>query len=118
MAQEFIIRLTDDLDRSKEADETISFALRGYTYEIDLTKAHVEDLEEALAPYIKVARRQGAHEPPAVHPGRNMSARRYKVAMREWGNKNGWPDVQPGDYHPRELQLAFEEHIRQRAAGR
>jgi hypothetical protein len=58
VASKVITLLTDDLDGS-EAEETISFSLEGYSYEIDLSKAHAQDLREALEPYVKAGRRTG-----------------------------------------------------------
>jgi hypothetical protein len=58
MAQTVIVRLTDDMDGG-EADETISFALNGKTYEIDLSAKNAERLREAFAPFIEKGRRTG-----------------------------------------------------------
>jgi hypothetical protein len=55
MAQTVIVQLTDDLDGG-EADETITFALNGQRYEIDLSKDNAEKLREAFAPFIEKAR--------------------------------------------------------------
>lgn len=51
MAQKVHIVLEDDLDGS-EATETVSFALDGATYEIDLNDDHAAQLREALAVYV------------------------------------------------------------------
>lgn len=58
MAQRVHVVLEDDIDGS-EAVETVSFALDGVSYEIDLSKAHSQDLREALSSWISAARRVG-----------------------------------------------------------
>ena len=55
MAKTTIIKLTDDIDGT-EASESLTFALEGKTYEIDLSKKNATALREALAPYIDRAR--------------------------------------------------------------
>jgi hypothetical protein len=56
MAQTVIVKLTDDFDGG-EADETISFALNGKTYEIDLSSKNAERLRDAFSPFIEKARK-------------------------------------------------------------
>jgi nucleoid-associated protein Lsr2 len=58
VASRVVTLLTDDLDGS-EAEETLSFSLEGFSYEIDLSKAHAENLRGALEPYVKAGRRTG-----------------------------------------------------------
>ncbi len=56
MAQRTLVQLIDDIDGS-EATETVTFALDGTTYEVDLNDDHAEDLREILAPYVSVGRK-------------------------------------------------------------
>src|SRR5690606_13957198 len=58
MAQKVKVLLIDDLDGS-EADETISFAVDGVSYEIDLNSAHSAELRETFAQWIGHARKVG-----------------------------------------------------------
>jgi Lsr2 len=55
MAQTVIVKLTDDIDGG-DANETVSFALNGQKYEIDLNETNAKALREALAPFIDKAR--------------------------------------------------------------
>ncbi len=55
MAQTVIVKLTDDIDGG-DADETVTFALNGQKYEIDLNENNAKALREALAPFIDKAR--------------------------------------------------------------
>jgi hypothetical protein len=58
MAQRVIVQKTDDVDGS-EADQTVTFAVDGVTYEIDLTDEHANELRAAVEPYATAARRVG-----------------------------------------------------------
>jgi hypothetical protein len=50
--------LIDDLDGS-EAEGTVRFELAGTEHEIDLNAGHAQALREALARYVRSARRAG-----------------------------------------------------------
>lgn len=78
MAQRVRIELTDDLlDDGTPADETLTFALDGVTYEIDLSADNATKLRDALSSWIGVARRVS---------GRKQVGRRGGSAARSAGN--------------------------------
>lgn len=52
VAQKVQVLLVDDLDGG-EADETVTFALDGKSYEIDLKSEHAEELRSLLERYVK-----------------------------------------------------------------
>jgi hypothetical protein len=95
MAQKHIVQLIDDLDQST-AEETVSFALDGNNYEIDLSSKNAAKLREAMAEYVANARRatrSGAGRAGAS-PRRNGSRpargdREQTQAIREWARNNG-----------------------------
>ena len=58
MAQRVNVVLVDDID-GNDASETVSFALDGVDYEIDLSDEHAAQLRDALALYIGHGRRTG-----------------------------------------------------------
>jgi Lsr2 len=58
MAQRVQIILEDDYDGGT-ADETVSFALDGAEYEIDLSSKNAAGLRDALAPWLSHARKTG-----------------------------------------------------------
>ena len=58
MAQKVQVLLVDDLDGG-EATETVSFALDGTSYEIDLSGKNAEELRDAFAKYVGAARKAG-----------------------------------------------------------
>ena len=90
MAQKVQITLVDDLD-GRPADETVSFALDGSAYEIDLSAANAERLREKLAKFVEAAtpvktskaRLQSKAKPPT-------SERRQSQEIREWARANGY----------------------------
>jgi len=67
VAQKVHVVLTDDLDGT-EADDTVSFAVDGVSYEIDLSEGNAEALRGVFGPYILAGRRVGG---------------RYKVSARQ-----------------------------------
>ncbi|MCC3770995.1 Lsr2 family protein [Streptomyces sp. UNOC14_S4] len=109
MAQKVQVLLVDDLDGG-EADETVTFALDGKSYEIDLTTANADKLREALADYVRSARRTG---------GRSAAARgKVRVAatggsqdtakIRAWAKKNGY-NVNDRGRVPADIREAYEK---------
>jgi hypothetical protein len=54
--EEVIVTMTDDIDGGR-ATETITFALEGASYQIDLSKRNADGLRRSLKPYIEAGRR-------------------------------------------------------------
>lgn len=91
------IVVTDDIDGSHDA-ETVTFALDGIAYTIDLAEANHAALTEALAPFISNATRIGKYggasssfKPTTAtvrqhHPGRNDPA--YIGRIKAWAREN------------------------------
>lgn len=103
MAQKVNIILVDDIDGS-DAEETVSFALDGNSYEIDLNAANADKLRQALAPYVGHARRATS----------GSGRRRTKSAggpspadIREWAKSNGM-DVSERGRVSAEVRAAYE----------
>jgi len=88
MAKKTVVVLEDDIDGS-EASETISFALDGSEYVIDLNEGHADELRGALSRFTDAGRR--------VSGGRGRQAARTKSsqggpdakAVRMWAVENG-----------------------------
>ena len=92
MAQRTQVILDDDLDGG-QADQTVQFGIHGTTYEIDLSDANVQTLDEALRPFISAGRK--------VSGGRSGSGSRRSSgattktdpeqlkAIRTWAKDNG-----------------------------
>ena len=101
MAKRVQVLLEDDLDGSA-ADETVSFALDGAAYEIDLNADHANELREALARFVGHARK-AENAARAPRPGRPRSAgtaahidREQIKAIRDWARRNGHPVSERG----------------------
>ncbi|MBK8461982.1 MAG: Lsr2 family protein [Nigerium sp.] len=63
MAQRVRIELTDDLDKDGTlATQTVTFALDGVTYEIDLSDDNSQKLRDDLAQWVAAARRSGGRK--------------------------------------------------------
>lgn len=88
MAQKVKVLLIDDLDGS-DADETISFAVDGVSYEIDLNSANASELREAFAKWTGHARRSGGRRTTRRATGASASRGGDTAAIREWARANG-----------------------------
>jgi len=95
MAQKVDVRFVDDLDGS-EASGTVSFALDGRAYEIDLSEENAAKLRDSLATFVAAARRTGSRRPrsqrsstsePPATPAR--PSREATAAVRTWARENG-----------------------------
>ena len=95
MAREVIEKLTDDLDGGV-ADETVSFALDGASYEIDLSKKNAAAFRKSLVRYIKAGRRQDVKRSTPRRRATKAAANGSKAKrdfdlakLREWAGANG-----------------------------
>ena len=90
MAQKVQVTLVDDLD-GKKADETVTFALDGSTYVIDLSKAHAEKLRSTLQPYIEAGRKDKSARPTGRGASRKATAPSTvnTAEVREWAKASG-----------------------------
>lgn len=87
MAQRVQVLLVDDVDGG-DASETVTFALDGVSYEIDLNAKNAASMRDAFATWIGHGRRVA---------GRSASGRRATrssggndtAAVREWARSNG-----------------------------
>ena len=108
MAQRVNIVLEDDLDGS-EADETVTFALDGVSYEIDLNAKNAAALRDSLAQYVGHARRaagrRAAGRPAASGRG---SGKRDLGDVREWARSNGHQVSDRGRISA-EVQAAYDK---------
>ncbi len=107
MAQRIEVLLTDDLDGTDipaGKGETITFALDGKTYEIDLTNKNVGALRKVLSPYVGAGRR--------VRTSRGARVKHVQVGpdaktVKEWARANGYEVAGRGRVS-KEIRKAFE----------
>ncbi|MCI0385536.1 Lsr2 family protein [Streptomyces sp. CNQ085] len=108
MAQKVQVLLVDDIDGG-EADETVTFALDGKTYEIDLTTANADKLRDLLEPYLRNGRRTGGRSargksrPSAAGGGSQDTAK-----IRAWAKENGY-EVNDRGRVPANIREAYEK---------
>ncbi|MEU7282971.1 Lsr2 family protein [Streptomyces sp. NPDC045431] len=108
MAQKVQVLLVDDLDGG-EADETVTFALDGKTYEIDLTTANADKLRSLLEPYTKSGRRTGGRAAGGRGKGRVAAGGSPDTAkIRAWAKENGY-NVNDRGRVPAEIRKAYED---------
>jgi hypothetical protein len=89
MAQRVNVVLVDDLD-GDEAAETVSFALDGVDYEIDLNEGNADALRQALTRYVEAGRRGGGRRRKGQKVAAGGSAGPSAADIREWARANGW----------------------------
>ena len=95
MAQKVQVIKTDDLESEDvPADETITFALDGTTYEIDLSDSNAKEMRDAFSRYVQAARKVGRGSGRASGGGRSRATggrmdREQAGAIRDWARKNG-----------------------------
>ncbi|WP_142060095.1 Lsr2 family protein [Pseudarthrobacter sp. B4EP4b] len=88
MAKKTVVLLEDDIDGS-EATETLSFALDGSAYEIDLNEGHANELRDALARFTEAGRKvAGGRGRPATRTKSSHGGPDAK-AVRLWAAENG-----------------------------
>jgi len=94
MAKTVITQVTDDLDGSSGA-ETITFAYRGTTYEIDLGRRNASAFDKMMKPYLDAARKVTA--PRGGRRGSSNGRRTGRrspagelASIREWARAQGY----------------------------
>ncbi len=110
MARKTEVKLIDDID-GNTADETVTFALDGMSYEIDLSTKHAESLRKAMATYVTHARRLGRSGVTARRQGGTSPARSDREqnrAIREWAKKEGIELAERGRI-PGDIVKQYEE---------
>ncbi|WP_062521634.1 histone-like nucleoid-structuring protein Lsr2 [Demequina silvatica] len=104
MAQKVQVVLVDDVDGSV-ATETVSFALDGSSYEVDLNEANASALRDALAPWISAGRRTTTRKVTAKV--RRASSGGDAAAIRTWAKENG-VDVPERGRIPAKVREAYD----------
>jgi hypothetical protein len=88
MAQKVQVILVDDLDGGS-ADETVSFALDGVAYEIDLSDKNAAAFRDSFAQYVGLARRVGGRAAAGRGTSRRKGGDNRTAQIREWARSNG-----------------------------
>jgi hypothetical protein len=92
VAKKVEVTLVDDLDGGT-ADETVSFAIDGTSYEIDLSGKNAQKLRDAVSAFVSAARKAGRVTSGRTVRGRSggtaTADREQNQAIREWAKKKG-----------------------------
>lgn len=109
MAQRVVVTLSDDIDGGAAA-ETVTFALDGKTYEIDLNPSNAKKLRKALAPYVAAARKQtnAARHGKVPVSYRHTSLAPDPAAVRAWARSHRM-EVPARGRIPKKVYEAFQE---------
>ena len=99
MAQRVNVVLVDDIDGS-DASETVSFAMDGIDYEIDLSEKHAADLRDVISLYVgharriggrrKGNRRSGSGSGGSAATGGSAGSGASAADIRAWARENGY----------------------------
>jgi hypothetical protein len=100
MAKQIITTVVDDLDGG-DADETVTFALDGIAYEIDLSSKNASKLREFMSAYQDAGTRIGRAGSPAQLKPYNRGVpqnpnREENQRIRVWALKNGYELAERG----------------------
>lgn len=111
MAQKVQVLLVDDLDGG-EAQETVTFALDGKVYEIDLNAENAQRMRNFIEPYRLNARRAGTGNLRGAGVRPSSRTRYQPVAdnsadVRRWARHYGIPVTQRGRV-PANIREAYE----------
>lgn len=93
MTRKTIELLVDDFDGTVlEPGEgtTVTFGLDKRIYEIDLSSSHAQELHDALAPYLRVARSVKGQASSRARSADTRQRSGYKLSeIRRWARENG-----------------------------
>ncbi len=107
MAQRVEVVLIDDLDGGTAA-ETVTFALDGVSYEIDLSDKNARKLRADLATWTGHARKAGSVRGGSRRRGGGSAKRADLSAVREWARANGHSVSDRGRISA-EVQAAYDK---------
>lgn len=107
MAQKVQVLLVDDLDGGA-ADETVTFALDGVTYEIDLATKSADKLRKALSVYTQAGRRTGGRAGRGRATALKAASGPDTSAIRTWAKEKGY-EVNDRGRVPATIREAYEK---------
>ena len=94
--------LIDDIDGSKMEVRTVSFALAGTEYEIDLAPHNAHRMRNALREFIAYSRSPKPKQP------RTEEHRRHSAAIRAWAKTEGY-EVPAAGRMKSEIYRAYQQ---------
>jgi hypothetical protein len=107
VAQKVQVLLVDDLEGG-EADETVTFALDGKSYEIDLSTSNADQLRTVLEPYVKGGRRTGGRATRGKGRSSGGASSQDTAKIRAWAKEQGY-EVNDRGRVPANIREAYEK---------
>lgn len=107
VAQKVQVLLVDDLEGG-EADETVTFALDGKSYEIDLSTSNADKLRTVLEPYVKGGRRTGGRSARGKGRASGGGSSQDTAKIRAWAKDQGY-EVNDRGRVPANIREAYEK---------
>ena len=92
MAQKYIVQLIDDLTSEpieEGAGETVTFAVDGVSYAIDLSTANADTFRAAVQRYVAAAR-TAESSPTKARTANRPTAKSDLKDVRDWASTNGF----------------------------
>ncbi|MEX5265227.1 Lsr2 family protein [Kocuria sp. CPCC 205231] len=109
MAQKVKVHLEDDLDGGP-ANTSLTFALDGRGYEIDLSDANAEKLHEVLRPFMAAARKAPTGQGRRTRATGTSSSAGETAAIRVWAKEHGHPVSDRGRIHQSVKDAYYSTH--------
>ncbi|MEX5271497.1 Lsr2 family protein [Kocuria sabuli] len=109
MAQKVEVHLEDDLDGGP-ADHTLTFALDGRDYEIDLSDTNAEKLREALRPFVTAARKAPTGNGRTKRATSASSSSAETAKIRAWAKEHGRQVSDRGRIHQSVKDAYYAAH--------
>jgi hypothetical protein len=108
--RETVVVLTDDIDKTTKTNvETITFAIDGQTYEIELGKVNAGRLRKVYEPLIEAGRRvthqANGHRHPRIRAQHSVDSAR----IREWAATQPDITLKPRGRVPEAVVTAYRE---------
>lgn len=109
MVRKTVVELVDDVNGGK-ADQTISFALDGVAFEIDLSDENAAQLRKDIAQWADHGRRTGGRRQrgTGTEDGAPTSRINESALIRQWASENGIEVSERGRISA-EVQKAYAE---------
>lgn len=110
MAKKVSIELTDDIDPTHTATETVEFGIDGITYNIDLSEENATKLRDTIRPWIESARQV------TRTPRKRLTADPEIAAIRAWAKEQGIP-IPPRGRIAKDIVAAYHNRGKDKVAA-
>ncbi|QDK03469.1 Lsr2-like DNA bridging protein [Mycobacterium phage Lucyedi] len=117
MARQLIMKMTDDIDRTKQAVSTRVIGWEGFDYILDLSAANDKKLLELLQPWLDAAHEKVKQRKPSSRSSSDKKTyppialgKEEREAIREWARDKGYEVGDKGVIARRVIEAYMEAH--------